>query len=167
MKTMRVLMVCMGNICRSPMMEGWLRDAVAKDARLKGRVDVDSAGIGAWHVGHPPDARAIAEARRHGVDISGQRARQLVARDFNDFDLLLFADEDTLRDGRARASEGDADKAARFLQWAGIEGDHDLADPYYGDAADFSAAWTRIEQAGPKLLARLHDELARDDRASA
>ena len=152
---MKVLMVCMGNICRSPMLEGWLRAAVDADAALRGRVEVDSAAIGAWHVGRPPDPRAIAEASRHGVDIAGQRARQLRASDFRDFDLLLFADAETLRDGCRRASAGAGGHAARYLEWAGAEGDHDLADPYYGDAGDFRAAWARIEAAGPAVLARL------------
>ncbi len=112
---MKILMVCMGNICRSPMMEGWLADAVAREPRLAGRVQVDSAAIGPWHVGNPPDPRAIATAARHGIDIATQRARQLRPEDFAGFDLLLFADAETLRDGRAFASGRGEAASDRYL----------------------------------------------------
>ena len=85
---MNLLVVCLGNICRSPMAEGALRARLATSP-LAGRVRVDSAGTGGWHAGEPPDRRAIACARGHGVDISGQRARQLSARDFEAFDWIL------------------------------------------------------------------------------
>lgn len=152
---MKILMVCMGNICRSPMMEGWLADAVAREPRLAGRVQVDSAAIGPWHVGNPPDPRAIATAARHGIDIATQRARQLRPEDFADFDLLLFADAETLRDGRAFAS-GRGDTASdRYLAWAGVDGAPDLADPYYGDDAGFEAVWQRVVEGGEGVMRRL------------
>ncbi len=154
---MDILMVCLGNICRSPMMEGWLADALARQPGLAGRVRVDSAAIGPWHVGRPPDPRAIAVAARHGVDISGQRARRLVPADFVNFDLVLFADADTLRDGLelARAADVDEVKIGRYLEWAGVPGDADLADPYYGDAAGFQRAWERVAEGGEAIIARL------------
>ena len=151
---MKLLMVCMGNICRSPMMEGWLAHALAQDARLAG-YQVDSAGIGAWHVGQPLDPRAVATAVRHGVDISMQRARQLRATDFGDFDLILFADADTLADGRARARGQGAAASHRYLDWADVEGGRDIADPYYGDARDFEQAWRDIAIGGERILQRL------------
>ena len=75
---MRLLVVCLGNICRSPMAEGWLSARIAQTPDLAGRIEVDSAGLGRWHVGDPPDPRAIATAAAHGIDISGQRARRHV-----------------------------------------------------------------------------------------
>ena len=151
---MKVLMVCMGNICRSPMMEGWLVDAIAREPRLSG-IEVDSAGIGAWHAGQPPDARAIATTAHHGVDISMQRARQLRPADFSHFDLILFADADTLRDGRALARRRSDAEPWRYLDWAGLAGDRDIADPYYGDSADFETAWQRIAEGGDRIIQRL------------
>ncbi len=147
-------MVCLGNICRSPMMEGWLRDAIEREPALWGRVEVDSAGIGLWHVGQPPDARTIATARRHGIDISGQRARQLRAGDFDTFDLVLFADAQTLRDGLERRGDGSA-TAGLYLDWAGLDGELDLVDPYQGDADDFEAVWRRVADGGAGIVKRL------------
>src|SRR3546814_4230331 len=102
-----ILFLCLGNICRSPLAEGAARAAFAEagiDATL------DSAGTGDWHVGHPPDRRAQAEARRRGTDISTLRARQLSADDFYDFDLILAADEPKLRDAPAiRPADATAD----------------------------------------------------------
>ena len=93
-----ILFLCLGNICRSPLAEGAARAALA-DAGID--ATLDSAGTGDWHVGHPPDARAQAEARRRGVDISNLRARQLAPDDFRRFDLILAADAANLRDARA------------------------------------------------------------------
>lgn len=149
---MKLLMVCMGNICRSPMMEGWWVDAISREPRLRG-IEVDSAGIGAWHAGQPPDRRAIATAARHGVDIARQRARQLRAADFRDFELILFADGDTLRDGRGLANGQGA--LHRYLDWADVDGHRDIADPYYGDVEDFEAAWQRVAEGGERIVQRL------------
>ena len=157
---MKILMVCLGNICRSPMMEGWLRDAIDREPRLAGKVEVDSAAIGRWHIGQPPDSRTIREAARHGIDIGKQRARLLKPQDFSDFDLILFADAQTLADGRPRGSADAPAKAARYLDWAGIDGDLDLADPYQGDADDFSAAWQRVAEGGQAIVKRLLAEVA-------
>ena len=94
---MKLLMVCLGNICRSPLAEGALRARIDASP-LAGRIQVDSAGTGDWHAGQPPDSRAIACAREHGVDISMLRARQLRRRDYADFDWLLCADCQNVRD---------------------------------------------------------------------
>ncbi|RMH94892.1 low molecular weight phosphotyrosine protein phosphatase [Lysobacter pythonis] len=154
---MKILMVCLGNICRSPMMQGWLETAVAGEPGLAGRIEVDSAAIGPWHVGRPPDPRAIAEARRNGVGIAGQRARQIGPDDFHDSDLILFADADTLHEGRVRAGGRGRAELARYLDWAGIDGGRDLADPYYGDAGDFERAWWRVAEGGGAVVRRLLD----------
>ena len=96
-----ILMVCLGNICRSPMAEGVLRLRL-EEAGLGGRVRVDSAATGSSHLDCPPDERAIATAARNGVDIAAQRARRLVAEDFDEFDIILCADRTILHDARIR-----------------------------------------------------------------
>lgn len=156
---MKVLIVCLGNICRSPMAEGWLRARIADEPSLKGRVFVDSAGLGDWHAGQPPDPRAIRTAAAHGIDISTQRARMLTPRDFDDFDLVLCADDSTLQQARERAKRGSAASIERLLQWAGLPDAHDLADPYTGNLADFERAWTRIDAAGEGIVHRLRHAL--------
>ena len=96
-----VLMVCLGNICRSPMAEGVLLARLA-EAGLAGQVRVDSAATGRSHVGHAPDERAIACAAKHGIDIAAQRARALEIADFDEFDFILCADRTILHDARIR-----------------------------------------------------------------
>src|SRR5690554_2977830 len=118
-KELNLLVVCLGNICRSPMAEGALR-AHLDGAGLE-HVRVDSAGTGDWHVGNPPDSRAIATAARHGVDISGQRARQLHQDDYRRFDWVLCADLQNLSDVRARQPEGASARIDLLTRWAGID----------------------------------------------
>ncbi|MDQ3229092.1 MAG: low molecular weight phosphotyrosine protein phosphatase [Pseudomonadota bacterium] len=156
---MKLLIVCLGNICRSPMAEGWLRDHIARDPVLRGRVTVDSAGLGDWHAGEPPDPRAISTAATHGIDISTQRARMLTARDFEDFDLILCADDATLREARARMPATSDTRLERLLQWAGLDEPCDLDDPYTGDLPRFERAWKRIEAAGEGIMIRLRGAL--------
>ncbi|HBM27534.1 MAG TPA: phosphotyrosine protein phosphatase, partial [Halomonas sp.] len=96
----RVLFVCLGNICRSPTAEGVFQQALAR-AGLTQRIDIDSCGVGDWHVGKAPDPRAQAAARRRGVDISHLRARQLTVNDFHAFDYVLGMDRDNLAAIRA------------------------------------------------------------------
>lgn len=151
---MRLLVVCLGNICRSPLAEGALRARIA-DSPLAGRVQVDSAGTGDWHVGQPPDSRAIACARGHGVDIAGLRARQLHADDFTEFDWLLCADLQNLRDVQRRAPPGMHAKAALLLEWAGLEAGASVPDPYTGGRAEFEHAWRLVDSAAQAVVARL------------
>src|SRR3546814_17207495 len=104
----------------------WSSDVCSSDllreAGFDGRIEVDSAGTGDWHVGHPPDRRAIATARRHGVDIGGLRARQLGRADFDDFDWLLCADHANLRDVQALGPDSGRARRALFMEWAGLVG---------------------------------------------
>lgn len=150
---MKLLAVCLGNICRSPLAEGALRARL--DAARLDWVQTDSAGTGGWHVGAAPDRRAIACARGHGVDIAGLRARQLRVADFEHFDWLLCADAQNLRDARAIAPDGLADKAVLLLDWAGIEARGEVVDPYYGDASDFERSWAQVDAAAQGIVARL------------
>lgn len=149
---MRLLMVCLGNICRSPLAEGAARarlDAVGLDW-----VEVDSAGTGDWHVGEPPDRRSIAVAAGASVDIRHQRARQLQSADFTRFDWLLCADRSVLRDVRALAARVAPDAAARsvlLLEWAGQGQGVEIPDPYTGGPDDFRRVWTMVDTAAREI----------------
>lgn len=153
----RLLVVCLGNICRSPVAEGVLRARIAIST-LAGQVELDSAGTGDWHVGEPPDRRAIANASEHGVDISGLRARQLAAADFQRFDWLLCADRANLRDVRARAPSQSSARTALLLEWAGIEGLGEVPDPYTGGPAQFEHVYQLLDRAADGVIARLRRE---------
>ena len=150
----RLLVVCLGNICRSPMGEGILRARI-EASPLRGRVLVDSAGTGDWHVGQPPDRRAIATAAGHGVDIGGLRARQFRRRDAETFDWLLCADRDNLADVRARIDPGLHERAALLLEWSGVGDTDEVPDPYNGGANEFEHSWSLLERAAEGVIARL------------
>lgn len=155
---MRLLVVCLGNICRSPMAEGLLRARI-EASPLAGRVEVDSVGTGHWHVGEPPDPRAIATAARHGVDISGLRGRQIHPVDYRNFDWLLCADRSNLRAIRARVPREAKAQSALLLDWAGVEPDGEVPDPYTGGPAEFEHVWSLLERAADGAVRRLQREL--------
>lgn len=151
---LRLLAVCLGNICRSPLAEGALR-ARLDAAGLGDRVVVDSAGTGGWHAGEPPDPRTVAVAARHGVDISGLRARRLRARDFHAFDWLLCADHANLREVRGRAPAGATAGISLLMDWAGQGSDVVVPDPYTGGRAEFEAVWRQVDAAAVAVAERL------------
>ena len=155
---MRLLVVCLGNICRSPMAEGVLRARI-ETSPLAGQVILDSVGTGNWHAGEPPDPRAIATAARHGVDISGLRARQLSREDYTRHDWLLCADRNNLSDVRARGSSEAHSRCALLLDWAGIAADADVPDPYTGGDAEFEAVWAMLDHAAQGVVTRLERDL--------
>ena len=145
-----VLFVCLGNICRSPLAEAAFR---AEAERIGLAVEVDSAGTGDWHVGRPPDARAIAVAARNGSDIGHFRARQVAAEDFDRFDLIVALDRENLADLERLRPPGSTARLSLLLDHvAGREGEA-VADPYYGEAAHFDTAWADAA-AGAAALAR-------------
>ncbi|WP_349366060.1 MAG: low molecular weight protein-tyrosine-phosphatase [Nitratireductor rhodophyticola] len=148
-----ILFVCLGNICRSPLAEGVFRSVVAERGRDADFM-IDSAGTGAWHVGNAPDPRSVEIARRFGVDISMQRARQVNAGDFERFDLLLGMDRDNVRTLRERAPEVAAGKIHLFLNYADGR-TLDIPDPYYGGDDGFASVYQTIREASEALLSKL------------
>jgi protein-tyrosine phosphatase len=155
--TVKILFVCLGNICRSPLAEAAFR---AEAARLGLDAEADSAGTGGWHRGEPPDRRAIAAARRNGVDISHLRARQIRPEDFELFDLILALDPDNLADLRSiRPADSRASLSLLLDLVPGREGAA-VADPYYGNDKDFDLTWRDVTEAARMLAARLAKEEA-------
>ena len=152
--TVRVLMVCMGNICRSPTAHGVLAQRVA-DAGLGDRIVVDSAGTHDYHVGRPPDERAQQHAARRGYDLSAQRARQLTARDFDAFDLVLVMDDANQHAARALCPPGQRHKLRRLTDFCTRHRASEVPDPYYGGAAGFEAVLDLVEDACDGVLAAL------------
>ena len=148
-----ILMVCMGNICRSPMAEGALR-ARLEASGLGERARVDSAGTSRAHAGQPPDERAIACAARHGVAIEAQRARALSVDDFDAFDFILCADRTVLHDAGIRKPHTAHGQVELLLDWAGV-GRKDVPDPYYGHARDFERAWSLADAAAEGIVERI------------
>jgi protein-tyrosine phosphatase len=151
---MRILFVCMGNICRSPTAEGVMR-RLLRDAELD--VEVESAGTGGWHVGEPPDERAAAAAGRRGVTLEGS-ARQFGPADFRRFDLLIAMDRANLRELLALAPDEEAAEKVRLLREfdpASAGDDLDVPDPYYGGDRGFETVLDMVEAACRGLLAEL------------
>jgi protein-tyrosine phosphatase len=145
-----VLFVCLGNICRSPLAEGALR---RQAERLGLDLEIDSAGTGDWHVGRRPDERAIAAARRNGIDISHLRARQVIASDFHRFDHIVALDAQNLAALVRMRPDGARAKLSLLLDHVeGREGQA-VTDPYYGEAQHFNAAWSDVAL-GAEALAR-------------
>lgn len=143
-------MVCLGNICRSPMAEGVLRHL----ARERGiGIETDSAGTGDYHVGEAPDRRAQAAMRRKGIDISDLRARQFTGADFEDFDLLFAMDADNLRNmQRLAPSQAHAAKAVLIMDHAPDHVLREVPDPYYGADKDFDEVHDMLVEACTNLL---------------
>jgi protein-tyrosine phosphatase len=146
---MKILMVCLGNICRSPLAEGIMQHLV-KQHHLDWTVD--SAGTGNWHIGEGPDYRSIRTARRFSVDISRQRCRQFNVTDFDAFDLILVMDKNNLSDVLSMArNEQDADKVKLLLN------DKEVPDPYYDDT-QFEPVYHLVE-GGCKDIIRQYTSL--------
>ena len=155
MSAPKVLFVCLGNICRSPLAEAAFRDAAAK-AGLE--VEVDSAGTADYHVGESPDPRSVAEARQHGIDISGYRGRQLSAEDFHEFDYILGMDNSNMANiAQADPGDGKANVAMLLDIVPGQEG-REVGDPYYGGAEGFSVTWSEVSAGANALVAIMLDE---------
>lgn len=153
-----VLFVCTGNICRSPTAEGVFRTLVQR-AGLDSAIFADSAGTHDYHVGDPPDPRAVAHASRRGYDLSDLRARKVGARDFARFDLLLACDEGHLRILRRLAPPEARGRVERLLDYAPDLGLREVPDPYYGDPAGFEHVLDIVERAAAGVLAALQRDM--------
>jgi len=160
----KILLVCLGNICRSPTAEGVLR-ALAQREAPQLALHADSAGTAGYHIGAPPDPRTLAAARRRGYDLSDLRARQVQSADFTDFDLLLAMDEDNLASLRAQAPPGTDQRLKMFLEYAPELGRLDVPDPYYGTAPDFDLVVDLVERGARGLLRALATHSSRSVRS--
>nr|WP_314478824.1 low molecular weight protein-tyrosine-phosphatase [uncultured Pseudomonas sp.] len=154
---MRVLFVCLGNICRSPTAEGVLRHQL-QAAGLADQVQVASAGTGDWHVGKAPDSRTVKAALARGYDLSQQRAQQVKATHFTEYDLVLAMDQSNLRDLRALRPHTAAGELDLFLRRYGLVLD-EVPDPYYGGADGFEQVLDLIETACKALVLEIKGRL--------
>lgn len=147
----RVLFVCLGNICRSPTAHGVFQALLERD-RLGHRISVDSCGTAAWHTGKAPDARSTAAARTRGYELSMLRARQLQWHDFFEFDYMLAMDAQNLDDMRRQAPLDYAGHMGLLLDFADAGGGRDVPDPYHGGGAGFEQVLDLVEAACEGLL---------------
>jgi protein-tyrosine phosphatase len=150
----RVLFVCLGNICRSPTAEGVFRHLLTQEAPEL-QVEVDSAGTADYHIGEPPDLRSQRAAMRRGIDLGGLRARQVAPADFAHFDFILAMDRGNLRELEAMRPKDSRARLQLFLQYAPEVGRLEVPDPYYGDAGGFEAVLDLSAAASRGLLAAL------------
>jgi protein-tyrosine phosphatase len=149
----RLLFVCLGNICRSPIAQGVFAH-VAAQAGKGDLFNLDSAGTSAWHIGNPPDARATAAALRRGIDLSDQRARQVGKQDFEAFDMVLAMDQSNHAELLDLAPQNHADKVQLFLGAAYDSIQREVPDPYYGEEEGFEEVLNLVEAGSRELLAR-------------
>jgi protein-tyrosine phosphatase len=151
---MRVLFVCLGNICRSPTAEAVLRALAAREAPEL-VLEIDSAGTAGYHVGQPPDPRTREAAARRGYDLSALRARVVEPADFERFDLILAMDRENLKVLRRRAPTQAHQRLRLFLEFAPETAPDDVPDPYYGGPNGFEEVLDLVEAATRGLLAHL------------
>lgn len=157
MSKIKVLMVCMGNICRSPLAHGHFEALVAAEG-LSEWIRIDSAGTHAYHVGNPPDPRSQKTAQRHGLDLSQQRARQVKAADFDEFDYVIAMDQDNLAILHSQADEQQQQKIRLFLDYAPQLPEREVPDPYYGGADGFEHVYRLVDAASRGLLQAIREQ---------
>ncbi len=165
MSKQRILFVCLGNICRSPMAEGVFR-RVVDEASTTHLFEIDSAGMGDWHKGQAPDHRAQSAAAARGIDISEQASRKIELEDFEDFDLVVAMDGSNIADLYEIAPLSARSKIRRFLDYAPHVDAEDVPDPYFGGTAGFDHALDLIEAAAQGLLAALMRDLQETKKRS-
>jgi len=153
----RVLFVCMGNICRSPTAQGVFEKLVESHG-LSSRILIDSAGTHAYHVGEPPDKRATQAARKRGIELGGQRARRVSLADFGEFDYVLAMDRSNFEDLITICPPAHRAKLHLFLTFAAEEDEDEVPDPYYGGLTGFERVLDLIEQASQGLLAEIRQQ---------
>lgn len=146
---MKILMVCLGNICRSPLAEGILKTKVEEEGL---NWEVESAGTGSWHIGELPDSRSIATARKNGIDITDQRARQFKASDLDYFDLILTMDHSNYNNVLQLASaENQRQKVAMIMNFVSPDTNQSVPDPYWNDNG-FDQVFEMLERACDKVI---------------
>ena len=155
----KVLFVCMGNICRSPTAEGVFR-AQLREHRLEGRIEVDSAGTHGYHVGEAPDPRTQRAAAARGYDLSGFRARKVAPADLEYFDLVLVMDRNNLEALRRMSPPQFANRIQLFMNYAKSFDDDEVPDPYYGLGHGFDLVINMVEDASAGLIETLQRQLA-------
>jgi len=160
MDKIRVLMVCMGNICRSPTAEAMLRRKL-EAAGLSSAVEVDSAGTLDYHAGSPPDRRAIAHGERRGLAMRSLRARQVHPADFDRFDYIFAMDEDNLEYLEQQRPEGARARLGLLMECAPAAGVHVVPDPWSGGARDFERVLDLVDLACAGFVATLQEHAAR------
>lgn len=147
----KILMVCLGNICRSPLAEGILASKLPKDQFI-----VDSAGTGSWHVGHAPDKRSIAVAQKNSLCIDTQKGRQFKTSDFEEFDYIYVMDSSNFRDVLHLAkTEEQKNKVSLILNELFPDENVDVPDPYYGAANGFDNVYQMLDEAAEIIAAKL------------
>ncbi len=145
-------MVCLGNICRSPIAEGVMKAKVSGDQH---DVGVDSAGTSSYHTGESPDPRAIQTARSNGVDIETQKARRIRHDDFEEFDVILAMDRSVFDDIRSMTDDpAHIDKIHLFLEYSGVHDPQEVPDPYFGGDQGFMHVYSMIDEACDRILDR-------------
>jgi protein-tyrosine phosphatase len=156
MEPVRILFVCLGNICRSPTAEAVFRTIAAREAPDL-TIEIDSAGTAGYHIGEPPDRRAQEAARRRGYDMSNLRARIVDPADFERFDFILAMDNSNLSTLRARAGRTARDRIRLFLEFAPDANTPEVPDPYYGGETGFEEVLDLVEAASLGLLRHLRE----------
>lgn len=157
-KRIKVMFVCMGNICRSPLAEGVFRHLV-REAGLDGQFEIASSGTGAWHVGQAPDHRMRRTAARHDISLDGQVAQRFERADLKDFDHIYVMDRENRRGVLALVRrEQDREKVALFRDFDPQPGDRQVPDPYYGGAEGFEEVYRIVERTARALLGHLVEE---------
>jgi protein-tyrosine phosphatase len=152
-----VLFVCMGNICRSPTAQG-VFERLVENHGLSSRIQIDSAGTHAYHVGEPPDKRATQAAGKRGIELGRQRARRVSVADFGAFDYVLAMDRDNFEDLIAICPPAHRSKLHLFLKFAAEADEDEVPDPYYGGPSGFERVLDLIEQAAQGLLAEIRQQ---------
>jgi protein-tyrosine phosphatase len=148
----KILMVCLGNICRSPLAEGILASKLPKD-----KFKIESAGTGSWHIGHSPDERSIAIAKKYKIDISKQKGRQFNTSDFEDYDFIYVMDNSNFKDVLKLAKTSEQKKKVQLILNELFPNENvDVPDPYFGLQDGFEHVYKMLDEACDSIVEKLH-----------